>query len=71
MFHQIFHTEYFRPDQVKIYPCEVMDWTRIKDDFEKCLHKPYGTIEKDQIVNPLIPNSINFVLNSSFVICFE
>jgi len=59
MFDETFHTDRYAPDQVKIYPCEVMDWTGIKDDFERGLHTPYGDIKKDQKTNPLIELLIN------------
>lgn len=54
MFEEIFHSDRYVPDQVKIYPCEVMDWTDIKKDFEEGTHVPYGTITPDQKTNPLI-----------------
>ena len=54
MFQEIFFSEKYCPDQVKIYPCEVMDWTGIKEDFEKGTHVPYGTIKPNQLSNPLI-----------------
>lgn len=54
MFEEIFHSDRYVPDQVKIYPCEVMDWTDIKKDFEEGTHVPYGTITSDQVQNPLI-----------------
>lgn len=54
MFDIILHSESYCPDQIKIYPCEVMDWTDIKKDYETGTHIPRGTIFKDQEMNPLI-----------------
>jgi histone acetyltransferase (RNA polymerase elongator complex component) len=54
MFEKVFHSEDYYPDQVKIYPCEVMDWTKIKKDFEDGSYVPYGTIIPDQKTNDLI-----------------
>jgi histone acetyltransferase (RNA polymerase elongator complex component) len=50
MFEEIFHGENYCPDQVKIYPFEVMDWTRLKDEFERGLHVSYAP--KDDDPNP-------------------
>jgi histone acetyltransferase (RNA polymerase elongator complex component) len=54
MFEEVFHSDRYQPDQVKIYPCEVMDWTDIKKDFENGIHVPYGTIKENQTTNELI-----------------
>jgi histone acetyltransferase (RNA polymerase elongator complex component) len=54
MFNEVFRTEAYQPDQVKIYPCEVMDWTGIKKSFENGTYVPYGSIDPDQESNPLI-----------------
>lgn len=54
MFQTVFHGESYCPYQVKIYPCEVMDWTKIKEDFEQGIHVPYGEILEDQETNELI-----------------
>lgn len=54
MFDEVFHSERYCPDQVKIYPTSTMDWTGIKKDHEEGTYVPYGTIEPDQETNPLI-----------------
>lgn len=54
MFNKILHSNDYKPDQIKIYPCEVMDWTDIKKDFENGTHIPYGTITENQSTNELI-----------------
>ena len=38
-----------QPDQLKIYPCEVVDYTKIKEWYENGNYKPYGENEKDLI----------------------
>lgn len=60
MFEEIFKSGNYSPDQIKIYPCEVMDWTKIKEDYENGLHIPYGTLDKNQENNPLIELLVNF-----------
>ena len=47
MFETVFHGEHYCPDHVKIYPFEVMDWTRLKDEFERGLHVSYAPKEGD------------------------
>lgn len=36
-------------DQLKIYPCEVVDYTKIKEWYENGTYKPYGENESDLI----------------------
>lgn len=47
MFREVFHGEDYCPDQVKIYPFEVMDWTRLKDEFDRGLHISYAPKKGD------------------------
>ena len=42
MFDTMIHDPDWQADQWKIYPCTVVDWTRIKSDFETGAYKPYG-----------------------------
>lgn len=42
MFDTLINSPDWQTDQWKIYPCEVTDYTRIKDDYEKGIYKPYG-----------------------------
>ena len=39
----------FQADQLKIYPCSVVDWTKIKDWYEDGSYKPYSENEDDLI----------------------
>ena len=46
-------------DQLKIYPCSVVDWTKIKEWYEQGIYKPYGENEDDLIrVISVIKNNI-------------
>ena len=42
MFDVIFNSDKFRADQLKIYPCEVVPWTKIKTWYDEGSYKPYG-----------------------------
>jgi ELP3 family radical SAM enzyme/protein acetyltransferase len=42
MIDDIYKTSNFQPDQIKIYPCEVVPWTKIKKWYEEGKYKPYG-----------------------------
>jgi ELP3 family radical SAM enzyme/protein acetyltransferase len=39
-------------DQIKLYPCVTMDHTRILDEFERGIYKPYG--QQDNVKEPTI-----------------
>jgi histone acetyltransferase (RNA polymerase elongator complex component) len=60
MFDLIFHGEDYAPDQCKIYPFQVMDWTKLKGENEKGLHVSYADIKesddasKNELVKTLI-----------------
>jgi ELP3 family radical SAM enzyme/protein acetyltransferase len=43
MFDQLYSSQLFKPDQMKIYPCEIVPWTKIKEWYDKGTYKPYGT----------------------------
>lgn len=47
MFDELFSSQKYQPDQMKIYPCEVVPWTKIKEWYEEGKYKPYGTNKKD------------------------
>lgn len=42
MFHQLYSSPLYQPDQMKIYPCEVVPWTKIKTWYENGTYTPYG-----------------------------
>ena len=35
-------TDKFQPDQIKVYPCEVVPWTKIEKWHKDGKYKPYG-----------------------------
>jgi ELP3 family radical SAM enzyme/protein acetyltransferase len=42
MFDIVYNTPDLQPDQIKVYPCEVVPWTVIQKWFQKGLYKPYA-----------------------------
>lgn len=42
MFKTIFTDQDWQIDQMKIYPCEVVPWTRIETEYRNGIYKPYG-----------------------------
>jgi ELP3 family radical SAM enzyme/protein acetyltransferase len=46
MFNDVLYNPDLQADQWKIYPCEVVPWTRIKDEHERKVYKPYGETPK-------------------------
>lgn len=56
--YELTHPE-LQPDQLKIYPCSVIDWTKIKEWYENGTYKPYSENEEDLIkVIAFIKNNI-------------
>ena len=49
--HFVYDLEYpeLQADQLKIYPCSVVDWTKIKEWYENGFYKPYSENENDLI----------------------
>ena len=48
MFTKLFTTDLLRPDQMKIYPCEITPWTKIQKWYQEGKYKPYSEIcERD------------------------
>ena len=54
MLARVLEEEALQVDQIKLYPCEVMEWTRIKEDHENGLHEPYGGGTSDKLAELLI-----------------
>jgi len=46
MFHTVITDHRWKVDQWKIYPCEVVPYTKIQKDYENGLYKPYGHQQK-------------------------
>lgn len=42
MFDEVYTTDRFQPDQIKVYPCEVVPWTKIEKWHKDGSYKPYG-----------------------------
>ncbi len=42
MFKQVYTSDKYQPDQIKIYPCEVVPWTKIEKWHKEGTYKPYG-----------------------------
>lgn len=51
MFEDVINLPEYQADQWKIYPCETVDWTLIKEWYEAGIYKPYG----EQIINGKSP----------------
>jgi len=49
--HFVYDLEYpeLQADQLKIYPCSTVDWTKIKEWYENGTYKPYSENEEDLI----------------------
>jgi ELP3 family radical SAM enzyme/protein acetyltransferase len=46
MFHTLYTSPDFQPDQVKVYPCAIVPWTKIKEWYEEGTYVPYGSNKK-------------------------
>jgi len=42
MFRELYSSDKYQPDQIKVYPCAIVPWTKIKEWYEGGLYKPYG-----------------------------
>lgn len=54
MFDTIINSPEWQVDQWKIYPCEVVPWTRIETDFKNGIYQPYGHQNTNKEHTPLI-----------------
>ena len=52
MFNYLYSSSNIQPDQMKIYPCEVVPWTRIEKWYKEGKYKPYGS-DKQKMQNVL------------------
>lgn len=53
MFDTVLNDPDLQVDQWKIYPCEVVPWTTIKDWYDRGLYVPYAEVKTDDGKNPL------------------
>jgi len=49
-FYDLFHSPFYHPDQLKIYPCLLLKWTELEKDAEKLNYKPNSDEEIFEIV---------------------
>jgi ELP3 family radical SAM enzyme/protein acetyltransferase len=52
MFDTLYNSDKYQPDQIKVYPCAIVPWTKIKDWYDEGLYKPYG--ENKEIMGKVI-----------------
>jgi elongator complex protein 3 len=50
MFKKLFNSTDFKPDQLKIYPCQVLVGSKLKDLYEKKQYKPYSKEEIEKLL---------------------
>lgn len=54
----------YDPDEIKVYPCSIVPFTRIEQDYKMGIYKPYTdsiiTLPDGTIVNPLVELAIEF-----------
>jgi elongator complex protein 3 len=54
MFKEIFDDEKFKPDQLKIYPCQIIENSPLEKIYKKIKYKPYSEEETKKIVKEMI-----------------
>lgn len=65
-FYDLFNSIFFRPDQVKVYPTEVVPWTILKKMYERGEYTPYAEknqrdmIEVIKYVTEICPPDVRF-----------
>jgi len=59
LFREMFEKEEFRPDQLKIYPCQIIEGSPLEKIYKKIGYKPYSTEQMKELLKemfPIIPN---------------
>lgn len=56
MFDELYKSEKYQPDQMKVYPCEVVPWTIIEKWYKSGKYTPYG--ENKEIIQNVISYSM-------------
>jgi len=59
MFKELFKNQKFKPDQLKIYPCQVIQGARLVEWYKKGFYKPYSKNQTQKLIikiMKLIPN---------------
>ena len=54
LFKEIFDSENFRPDQLKIYPCQIVDDSPLAKTYEIIKFKPYSEIQTRKILHEMM-----------------
>lgn len=54
LFKKLFSDSRFKPDQLKIYPCQVIPGSELEKDYWKGKYKPYDKKQTIQILNPML-----------------
>jgi len=54
LFKKLFSDEKFKPDQIKIYPCQVMPCSELEDSYWAGKFKPYGKEEIEKLLFKMI-----------------
>ena len=54
LFKKIFSDERFKPDQLKIYPCQVIKGSKLEQDFWKGKYKPYTKEQLEVLLNKML-----------------
>jgi len=55
MFKMIFENEKFRPDQLKIYPCQIVEDSPLAKTYKILKYKPYTTEQMKKLLEKMIP----------------
>lgn len=53
----------YQIDQIKLYPCETLPWTRLEQDFKTGAYVPYGHQKERTEITPLHENLLYFLKN--------
>ena len=54
MFKQIFEDERFRPDQLKIYPCQIIEGSPLAKTYQEIGYEPYNTNQTKEIIKEMM-----------------
>lgn len=54
LFKKIFSDEKFKPDQLKIYPCQVIKGSKLEEEFWKGKYKPYTKEQLEKLLSEML-----------------
>lgn len=54
LFKKLFSDERFKPDQLKIYPCQVISGSKLEEEYWKRKYKPYSKEQIEKLLNKMI-----------------